>query len=117
VRDEYGIPIVEADIRVEWAPEADPSIVIYDETNSIYSEESTSSAKVELKEEGSYLLLAEKDGDGGVMWLAPDPRLAMTDPIRDSWSSFIYEDDEDWEAPKIYIPMYLGEQRGYWPDY
>lgn len=117
VRDEYGIPIVEANIRVEWAPEADPSIVIGNEADLIYSEEGTSSAKVELYEEGSYSLWAEKDGDEGGMWLAPDPRLAMTDPIRGSWSSFVYEDDENWEAPKIYLPVHLGEIRGYWPDY
>ncbi|WP_336328318.1 hypothetical protein [Halovenus sp. HT40] len=114
VRDESGIPTIEADIKVKWAPDAPPSMGGGGEV--IYTKESSSSAKVELQEEGSYSVLAEKDGESGGMWLAPDPNLAMTDPIRDSWSAFLFDDEEDWEAPKIYIPVNLGEVKGHWPQ-
>ncbi|WP_159903626.1 hypothetical protein [Salinirussus salinus] len=114
VKDKYGIPTVEADITVKWAPEAAPSMGGGGDV--IYTKKDSSSAKVELQEKGSYSVLAEKDGDHGGMWLAPDPNLAMTDPIRESWSAFLYDDDEEWEAPKIYIPVNVGEEKGHWPQ-
>lgn len=113
VEEEFGIPIIDADIKVKWLPDAPPSMGGGGDV--IYTEKSSSSGKVELQEKGSYSVLAEKDSGSGGMWLAPDPDLAMTDPIRESWSAFLYDDEEEWEAPKIYIPVNLGEVKGYWP--
>jgi len=115
VKQGFGLPIIEADIKVKWSPEAQPRIT--GGGNLIYTEENATSAKVELQENGSYSLLAEQDGDGGSVWLAPDPDLALTDPIRENWSAFLYEDQEGWEAPKIYVPVGIGEQKGHWPSY
>lgn len=116
VKNEFGLPIIEADIKLRWRPEAQPGMHGAGD-NVVYIERSSSCAKIELQEKGTYFVVAEKDGDTGGRWLAPDPDIAMTDPIRESWSAFLYDDEEDDEVPKIYVPVDRGELKGFWPEY
>jgi len=114
VKEEYGIPTVNADITVKWNPRVEAHM--NGGSDVIYREQNTFSAKVILPERGPFSFIAERNGDTGYAWLAADPSLAMTDPIRDSWSAFLYDDDENWEAPKIYVPVNIGEGKGHWPN-
>ncbi|WP_313694167.1 hypothetical protein [Halorarum halobium] len=109
-----GIPERSVDkIEIYWDSE---DVSMNPDGEKIYEEHDTDSAKVVLPEQGSYLIIVEAGEDSGSHWLAADPNIALTDPIRDKWSAFLFEDSEELQAPKIYIPV-PRTGKGHWDTY
>jgi hypothetical protein len=113
-KEETGIPRRSVDqLGIYWDPD-DSSM--NPDGEKIYEEHDTASAKVVLPQQGSFRIEVEDGEDSGSHWLAADPHLGLTDPVREKWSAFLFEDSKDLEPPKIYIPV-PRTGKGHWQTY